>query len=802
MGADRHGRVPAPDAADRLFDIHLDHIRGLERKDDNFAERYAHYQASVAALRAAVKAQPQWLADRAARTEVADELDALLWQLLALEHRVALPQWRALKPRFIEHLGPDARVIVRAIGHFLDHDEIDRLEAPIDDPQGVAYAEQVHSLVRLDANRAVRRLEAIDLESLSGTSHWWIDGLFHRAGEAARAGLRPQAGVKRDSIAMLRGLYHPRIELLDAGTLDLVLDELERKLAETPEDGADPLQRVWRLLDFVCDVPTAELIDCVHRRRGTALEQLLCERASSRPGRTSRYVDRFGDDARHVLAMMAGEGFDALALAELKRSDRQGQEDGLLTALWTDDEAVGEQLERFPPPEKEDKYREVLLHHALAAHRRDAVLESLVASDAPIMLNALAIRHAREPMSDENVAIYRDALRSDDVEKAKHAARMSAFAGRADLFADLVKAVLREDMGAELMDEAIGVFRHNGIYDPRLLPLVEPRLHDEKTASFAADYLATHGDAAARVVVGGWLEGRSEQVLQDSELSVLEELLEHEDSEARALVFIQERMRGPGWRRHPELTLRLAATGDVAAMEFVHSRAFQSPRFGDEHPIHAIRFLGKSDPEAAFAAAERLFTRHHEFAAAREMLRFDGARALPILLAVYRDAPCALRWWIARLLRWHAPQPLYNESLAAYAGSEDEIERCEAAELAGWLPSAQPSPLLVRLVEDPVRDVEMAALAGVRRRHMETAGLSLMKQLQGAPRPLAWARLRAIIRLVDPHVLSHRGDPACIAPVLHLLPPEFKIDAKSRLDGARKKVDEEAKKRDKDRDFD
>jgi len=794
--------VPAPDAADRLFDIHLDHIRGLERKDGIFAERYAHYQASGAALRAAVKARPQWLADRAARTEAVDELDALLWQLLALEHSVALPQWQALKPRFIKHLGTDARVIVRAIGHFLDQDEIDRLEAPIDDPQGVAYAEQMHSLVRLDVNRAVRRLEAIDLESLSGTSHWWIDGLFHRAGEAVRAGLRPRARVKRDPIALLRDLYHRRIELLDAGTLDLVLDELERKLAKTPDKGADPLQQVWRLLDFVCDIPTAELIDCVHRRRGTALERLLCERAKSRPGRTSRYVDRFGDDARHVLAMMAGEGYDALALAELRRSERQGQEDGLLTALWTDDEAVGDQLERFPPPEKEDKYREVLLHRALAAHRRDAALESLVASDAPIMLNVLAIRHARAPMNDENVAVYRDALRSGNVENAKHAARMSAFAGRADLFAELVEAVLREDMGTELMDEAIGVFRHNGIYDPRLLPLVEPRLHEEKKASFAADYLATHGDAAARVVVGTWLDGRPEQILQDSKLSILKKLLDHHDSETRALAFIHARMRGPGWRRHPELTLRLAATGDVVAVEAVHSRAFQSPLFGDEHPIHAIRFLGKSDPEAAFAAAERLFTRHQEFAAAREMLRFDGAGAVPILLAVYRDAPWSLRWWIARLLRWHAPQPLYDETLAAYAGSEEEVERREAAELAGWLPSAHPSRFLAQLVDDPVRDVEMAALAGLRRRRMEAAGLALMEQLQGAPRPLAWARLRAIIRLVDPHVLSHGDDPACIAPVLDLLPPEFEIEAESRLEGARKKVDKEAKKRDKDRDFD
>lgn len=793
--------VPAPEAAPRLFQIHLEHAQALKSRDEDFADRYANHTASFAALVASVGARPEWLANRAEATDDPEELEQLIWLLLNIEQRVALPYWHRFKAKFFAKIVPGSTPLLRAIRDFVDWDEIDRLECAVESSDGMATAFQFDGLVRLDAARAVRRLEKIDLEELSGTSSWWIDGLMHRAGGPARLGLRPRGRVTLDPYGVVMGFYRPRMELLDVPTLDLFLDELERRLADPPTQP-DPLQDVWRWLEFVRDVATPELIDSVHRRRGTRLEKLLSDRACNRAGRTSRYVDLFGDAARDVLAIMAGEGFDALAVAQMGRDDRYAQEDGLITALWTDSEVVGAELGEFSRPRDDEQYRKVMLHHALAAHRKDDVLSELLASGDYIYNDAVEIRRSRPPMADEDVAGYRDALRSGELKEAKQAVRMSAFAGSPDLFAEVVGALLRDDIGADLLKEAVGVFRYNGIYDPRLLPLIGGGLDANEEGAFAAGYLAMHGDAEARAVAAAWLNGLPDNELHQREFVVVQDLLEHPDSKQAALDFLHRRLRGRRRSHYAGLVIELAESGDAEAVEAVHSLAYQSPRFGDDHPIHAIRFLGKTAPDEAFAAAERLFARHRDASAAREMLLLDGERALSIILAAHRHASCNLRWWLARLLRWYAARPLYLEVLEAMAVSADQKERQEAAELAGWLPNTEQVPLLDRLTDDTVRDVELAAFAALRRRSMEKIAVALMGQLANAPRPLAWARMRAIIRLVDPHVLGRRDDPAWIGPALDELPAEFRIDAKRWLDRARKKVEDEAKKRDRKRDED
>lgn len=793
--------VAAPEEADLLFQIHLEHARALRIREEDASERYGNHKASFAALLASVKANPNWIATRAEISDDPEELEQLIWLLLNIDQRQALPVWLRFKPKFFAHIEPNSNALLRAIREFLDRDELHRLEVEPDEERLTA-AFQIDALARMDATRAVRRLQQIDLDDLWGTSAWWMDGLLHRAGNAARLALRPRSDSRNDPYGVTMRLYRPRIDLLDVETLDIILDELERRLAEPPDIPGDPLDDVWRWLEFVRAVRTPELIDCVHRRRGTQLEKLLADRAGRRQGRTSRYVDRIGDYAREILAMIAGDGFDALAIAELNRSNPYGQEDGLRTALWSDSPAVAAELRRIPPPTDNDQYRAVLLHHALAAHRQDDALALLLASGGLTYNDAVEIRRSRAPMTDEEIAPLRQALARGELEEAKQAVRMSAFAGRRDLFADVVEALQLDNLGARLMDEAIGILRYEGVYDPRLLPLAQALLLPGEKGSFAAGYLAMHGDQEARAAVIDWLAQLPKNELQHRDLIVVDHLLDHPDSERSALEFLRERLWGRGLGRYAGVTVRLAQKGDLEAISAVRSLAFQSPRFGDDHPVQAIRHLAETEPVEAFAAAERLFLRHGEAAAAREMLRLDSKRALPLIVAAYRGASWEQRWWLARLLRWYAPRTEYFQWLGARSRSGDQEDRREAAELCGWLPNRDGAELLSRMTEDPHRQVELAAFEALRRQRMEAAALRLMGQLIGAPRSLAWARLKAIVRLLDPFVLGHAGDPASIAPILDKLPAEFRIEAKRLLDGARKKVENEARKRERDRERD
>jgi hypothetical protein len=794
--------VPAPASLDRLLEIHLEHARILDLKDTNgdFASHYADHQMSFGALVTAAKVRPQWIAERADAAEDRKVLEQLLWLLLNIDYRDALPLWHHFKAKFFTHLDAASRAALRAIRDFLDFDEIDRLETPLADPDGTSIAMQVDGLARLAPARAAERIAKIDLDDLWGTSSWWLDGLVHRLGPNIAAALRPRERVKYDPFNVSRQLLEPRIELLDTGTLDIFLDEFEARLGDPVEEGKDPLELQWRSLRFFAMLCTSEQIACVHRRRGTALETRLAASACARAGRTSRVKDRLGDDTRTMLAMMAGAGFDQLAVAELRRENRPGSEDGLLTALWSDAPEVAAALEQYPSPDEDDRYPQVLLHNALAAHRADRRLGTQLEAGAPIFNQAVEIRRSRGAMGDAETETYLAHLRTGTLDQAKQAVRMAAFAGRKDLLAAIVDAILERE-SEPLLDEAVGVFRFNQIYDPRLLPLLAKRLATDERGAFTAGYLAMHGDAAARQTILEWLAGLPDGELGHGEFMVVDELLDHPDCADAALAFLQRRMSGRRRERYAGMLIRLAESGDVEAREAVHSLAFRSPDQWSDHPIHAIRFLGETAPNEAYAAAERLFIRHQDAAAAHAMLELDSAFALPTLLAAYADARTELRWWLARLMRWGAPHGEYRAILSAKASSERQEERVQAAELAGWLPHDEALPFLESLAEDPVRDVELAALAALRRRNMEASAASLMTQLAGVPRPLAWVRLNAIIRLVDPHILGRRADPLWLRPVLDALPAEFGKEAKSGIETAKKKVREEAKKRDKDRLF-
>jgi hypothetical protein len=59
-------------------------------------------------------------------------------------------------------------------------------------------------------------------------------------------------------------------------------------------------------------------------------------------------------------------------------------------------------------------------------------------------------------------------------------------------------------------------------------------------------------------------------------------------------------------------------------------------------------------------------------------------------------------------------------------------------------------------------------------------------------RPAQWASLRALVDLVDPHLLVQAGDPLFIGRMLEALPEQFRIEAQRLLDRRRQDVDKKA----------
>lgn len=74
-----------------------------------------------------------------------------------------------------------------------------------------------------------------------------------------------------------------------------------------------------------------------------------------------------------------------------------------------------------------------------------------------------------------------------------------------------------------------------------------------------------------------------------------------------------------------------------------------------------------------------------------------------------------------------------------------------------------------------------------------------MDVMANSPKPRRWARLHVIVECVDPAFLWSRDDPASIGPTLAALPHEFHVGAEQLIRKQRKKVDDEAKRADRNR---
>ena len=128
------------------------------------------------------------------------------------------------------------------------------------------------------------------------------------------------------------------------------------------------------------------------------------------------------------------------------------------------------------------------------------------------------------------------------------------------------------------------------------------------------------------------------------------------------------------------------------------------------------------------------------------------------------------------------------------AGAAEETERVLAAEIGGWIPHYEPLPWLACLASDSGRAVETAALDALYRRAAGAAAAELMAVLPTLARPAQWAGVRALIDLVDPHLLMHKGDPLDIRPMLAVMPKQFGIEAQRIIDRRRQDVDQEAER--------
>jgi hypothetical protein len=802
-------RLAAPELVDALWREHVKRQRAFARCDHDpdrvhdRTEKMLRRDLSWRALRRAVPLAIDFLDRQIASTCDPFELNQLLWLVMddGVSDEQATQLWLRHRAHLLSHVATDSTAMVAALWHFDDRSNkswLDTVPLMRDNAMGDRV---LRSRARIAPPAALCQIENAEDEYLGGAANWWIEELAAADADGMASAIMHYASRGDHPLAEVILFYEKAPHLIDGPTLEWVLDQFATALREFNDVQTDEeLGRLGHPLRFLTNLTEPWQFDQIAKRAGTLLERELVRLATGRDGRSSRIRDSDGESCAQLLAMIAGNGFDQLVLAELDRADGFGREDGYLHAHWTESAAVKAALINVRDDDARDDYRKVIAMQALAIHQCDDALEQMVRADAPIYVNAAEMRSAEGRSTDGLRARIETLIASNEPDEQRIAAKLAGFLSEASQAEILLPLFTDEAVGVSVKQAIVGTFNALGFYDPSMLtaalPMLAGRIDDE--AQFLAAYLAAEGDAEARKAVSQWLTHLDVGTWSNSRDAFIAPLLRHEESRPAVIDFLRRSRQG-GHRLIDSQYLRLLAENDdTDAHHQLLDAAYRKPRASFLGTGAAIDYLRTLDREEAFFAARRYFARHESVEAVALMIDIDPAAAAPLLIDAYRRARPSLKDVIARQLRIKLTAEHCKGLINELAAGKTAQDRAIAAELAGWMPPGMAFDWLQNFASQGSPKVRLKAQASLRRRSREAAAMEHLSAMEQSSKPLKWVRLRTIIALVDPDFLWLRGDPASLQTFIDTHPPEFVVEAWQLRSQAIKKRDDRAKRADKD----
>lgn len=803
--------VAVPERLDALWAIHLDRCRAFAEcsvtpaEHHHYGELSSRVDLSRAAVKPALAEDPAWFEQRLTESTDAAEVRELIWRLTdadCIGFSRARTHWSNLRDRFFALLPADDKALIHAIEYFGDGDRGDWLANVPRTREDWLGARVLKAQAKLNPTVAFQQIADREEDYGWSSADWWIEDLARVDSIALAAAIRANADKGDNPLTDVILFYGHHPELMDEPTLKWVLDAFtgELRAFNDRNDPDDELGRSGHALRFLPTLTEPWQFDCLRRRAGTAFEEELVRYASERQGRTTRLYDTEGAQCERILAMIGSDGYDAFTVAQLARKDQFGREDGYRSAHWTDGQIVRDALIASADEPGPDGYRQVLRMQALSIHRCDAALEAMVRADAPIYVNAAEMRSDKDRATEMLRGRVEHLVSTGDAGDLRVAGNLAGFLRDADEGASLVPAFLDFATPAATRQSMIGTFNALHLYDPAMLPvaasLMETGTNDE--TQFVASFLARHGDAAARVAVVAWLADLDLGTWSTARHAYLQPLLDKPDSREAVIAFLQRSREHGHLILDPFYLRALAEAGDQRSHDELVRAAYRSPQSFRSSTVAAIDYLRTIDPDEAYFAALRLFASHGTPAAIDLLLQIDRNRVLPELLKQYRAAAASLRWEIARRLRLYCSLSELADCLAKLDAAGDVDTRLIAIELASWMPPSMPISWLAGVADDDDERLRKATREALHNRNREAAAMTHLQAIGSSPKPLKWARLMTIIECVDPSFLWSSDDPASLGAALRDLPHEFWVEARDTKAKRRKKLDDEAKKADRD----
>lgn len=799
-------RIPLPGVLDRLFEIHVQRTAELDAATnvDRRGDAISRYSLSMDALKRAVGASPAWLDARIASETRVQALEQLIWCLnddAYVAGTDARPIWARRQDHVLAVLPTDSKALVGALGHFHAVNRRGHLDTVSPTREDWMSSRLLKTRARIDPEAALEQVRTSTDEHGWSASDWWLPELHRYDARRLSEALRENVAAARDRGGELMHYYYHQPELMDADTLEIVLDDCAEQLrrhndaAGTEDEKPRPPRRI---ITFLCTLTEPFQFDMLRRRAGTPLERELLRYAVGRSGRASRNRDTEGNECERVLAMIDGAGYDELVVAELQREDGFGREDGYISAHWSDSRDVSAVLDATDVDDDADGYRQVIRMEALAIHSCDAAIERMLRLGAPVYVEPAEMRSSVDRDLTRLRNRVSELLATGDAEDLSVAANLAAFLGDPEDARLLLGPLLGPATSADVKQSIVATMKALEFYDPAVLPTVREMLSDryDNEAWFLTAYLSENGDAEARTLVAAWLNDLDLATLSSARAPTLHALWQHEDSRDAVLRF-HRRMSEGGYRlMDTGDVVLLAREGDEQAKAMLINAAYRGPDGFDIGPVSGILYLQEFDSDEAYFASTRLLARHRRPEAVRLLFKIDRDRACADLLSRYRRFSPSLRAEIGRNIRAHISGNVVEPMLATLATSCDAAERRTAAELAGWMPPMTELPWLSDLVDDEDASVRNEGIDALRRRRLERGALAHLEALPASSKHLQWARLQTLFDLVDPRFLWTQSDQLSLGRFLGDAAQEFWREAKQLHEKREKAVADAEKKAD------
>ncbi len=764
----------APAALDRLWALHRQMQDEPERYGVDRRSDFILYGESMAALRACVAVDPEWI-ERALQQERAGDpyVPDLAYLLAGLPDGTEI--WARCKTEMIAKVPPDKpRSIVVNVGRYRDATEIARLLPLIGVLPDSAGAAAIRALARIDPDLAVEHVVRLPVAEMYLTRSWYFPHLLEVRRDAIRrrllAHMRESGNPANASF-----VYVGNEDALDTDTLDFLLDEFEEALRRVIEDPPPPDHHPlsWPL-DMLAAVSRLALLQCFRRRQGTDLDRRLADFLVTVGPQQSHWLDSVErEPGLTVLAKIGGLEYVRVVNHYLATGQRYGR---LQAIAYARRSADAETIRLLGEITREDELWDDYPREQVAATYALAALgEARLVMDACVRLG-LRI--------------------SPDIDEAITSPRPFD-----DAAIEPAIRVLEDDTATESQRAgavlALGIARRSD-HLSTLIALLDDAAPDSDLALACTVALAQIGDGSAEVLrllarqlsVGGEPYRAHEALLEigtDEALAVSMEQLrrsymeemavelarrEATRSEAVELITRQVTSAEPP-HLYDVLEVPMAILSDAAIQQIVAAEpvraALRERALGDDGAfwgsgsaarIRVIRALATFDPSTAFLAAQKALEDRDSHERTRYpylLVEIDAVRAARLLVVQCgREESTAVRHAISRAL---ARVDLAAEILALL-DSARASERVAGCVLCGFREADEGTRLklrdLLQDVDPDVAEVALWALGSIRRTE-DAEQLAAAASVLEPTREWQWVLLDALLSIGD---LGDEGGPS------------------------------------------